>query len=83
MATAAENVTPEIETLPPDAYLRLPQILGDPRAVPPRPALFPVCKSVWWAGIKTGKYPKPHRLSTRAVGWRVSDIRALLERGAT
>jgi len=39
-----------------------------------------VSKSTWWAGIKAGIYPKQVRLSKRTIGWRVEDIRALMER---
>ena len=41
----------------------------------------PICcsKSSWWAGIKTGRYPKPVRLSPRITAWRVEDILKLIE----
>ena len=60
-------------------FLRLPQILGDPTATPPVPALIPVCKSTWWSGIKSGRYPKGVKLSPRVTAWRATDIRALIE----
>jgi len=41
---------------------------------------FPVSKSTWWAGVKSGKYPKPIRLSPRRVAWRKQDIESLIER---
>lgn len=41
--------------------------------------LIPVSKSSWWAGVKTGKYPKPVKLGPRMTAWRVKDIRALIE----
>ena len=47
----------------------------------PRPAvqgLIPVSATVWWQGIRTGRYPAPVKLGTHAVGWRVEDIRTLL-----
>lgn len=44
------------------------------------PALIPVGKSSWWAGVKSGRYPQPIRtLGTRITAWRVEDIRALIE----
>lgn len=57
--------------LPPEfGFLRLPQVL----------AVFPVSKSTWWAGVKSGRYPKPVRtLSRRITAWRIEDIRALIE----
>ncbi len=69
-----------MSTLPDTGYLRLPQILGDPKADPPVPAIIPVSKSTWWAGVKTGRFPKPVKLGPRTTAWRVEDIRALIER---
>jgi prophage regulatory protein len=39
----------------------------------------PVCKSQWWAGVKSGRYPKPVKLGPRTTAWRVEDIRALID----
>jgi prophage regulatory protein len=61
-------------------FLRLPTILGNPKAEPPIPALIPVSKSSWWSGVKSGKYPKPVKLGTRTTAWKVEDIRALIDR---
>jgi predicted DNA-binding transcriptional regulator AlpA len=70
--------------LPEVGYLRLRQIIGDPNAVPPIPAVIPVSKSTWWAGVKAGRYPKPIKtLSARVTAWRVEDIRALIDRAAS
>jgi len=66
--------------LPEIGYLRLPQIIGDPRAHPPLAPLIPVSKSTWWAGVKDGRYPKPVKLGPRITAWRVEDVRALIER---
>jgi hypothetical protein len=38
--------------------------------------------SSWWAGCKSGRYPKPYKLGPRTTAWRVDDIRALLEQMA-
>lgn len=66
--------------LPETGYLRLSQIIGNPKADPPVPAIIPVSKSTWWQGVRTGRYPKPVRtLGRRITAWRVSDIRALIE----
>jgi predicted DNA-binding transcriptional regulator AlpA len=66
--------------LPETGYLRLPQIIGNPKAVPPIPALIPVGKSPWWAGVKLGRYPQPVRtLGARIAAWRVEDIRDLIQ----
>jgi prophage regulatory protein len=65
--------------LPEVGYLRLSQIIGDPHANPPIPAIIPVSKSSWWSGIANGRYPKSVKLGPRTTAWRVSDIRALVE----
>jgi prophage regulatory protein len=69
-----------MHTLPETGYLRLPQIVGNPKVDPPIPAIFPVSKSTWWAGVRSGRYPQPTRaLGERITAWRVEDIRALIE----
>ena len=66
-------------TIPETGFLRLRQILGDQKANPPVPAVIPVSRSNWYAGIKAGRYPAPVKLSERCSAWRVQDIRALIE----
>ena len=52
-----------------NALLRLPQVL----------ALIPVSRSAWWAGCKSGRYPKPVKLGPRTTAWRAEDIAGLIE----
>lgn len=68
--------------LPETGFLRLPQIIGDKRSDPPTPPIYPVCKSTWWNGVKSGRFPKPVKLGPRTTAWRVEDIRALIEHDA-
>ncbi len=68
-----------MKQLPETGFLRLPQIIGNPKAEPPTPPLIPIKKSAWWAGVKTGRYPQPVKLSPRVTCWRVEDIRRLIE----
>lgn len=65
--------------LPETGFLRISQIVGNPKANPPIPAIIPVSKSTWWAGVRSCRYPKPVKLGPRITAWRVSDIRALIE----
>jgi len=65
-------------SLPVEGFLRLSQIIGNPKATPPIPPLIPVSKSTWWQGIKNGRFPKPVKLGPRTTAWRVCDIRALI-----
>lgn len=70
----ATNSAPFPET----GLLRIKQILGDPKATPPIPAIIPVSKSTWWSGVKTGRFPQPVKLGPRITAWRVEDIRKFL-----
>lgn len=65
---------------PETGYLRLRQIIGNPKAEPPVPPVIPVSKSTWWVGVKAGRFPAPVKLGPRITAWRVEDIRALLRR---
>ncbi len=60
---------PNQPSIPAFGFLRLPQVL----------AIFPISKSAWWEGCRTGRYPKPVKLSSRTTVWRVEDIRAFIE----
>jgi prophage regulatory protein len=62
---------------PETALLRLRQILGDRNANPPVAPIIPVSRSAWWAGVKTGIYPKPVKLSPRVTVWKASDVFAI------
>jgi prophage regulatory protein len=68
----------DMHQLPETGFLRLPQIIGNRKAVPPIPALIPVCKSTWWSGVKSGRFPAAVKLGTGTTVWRVEDIRALI-----
>lgn len=55
--------------LPETGFMRLPEVL----------AVFPVGKTTWYAGIRSGRYPKGIKLNTRITAWRAEDIRELIE----
>lgn len=65
-----------INRLPETGLVRLSQILGDKKKG--IPAIIPVSKSSWWAGVKSGRYPKPIKLGERTTCWNVLDIRQLI-----
>jgi predicted DNA-binding transcriptional regulator AlpA len=67
-----------MNALPAEGFLRLNQIIGNKDA----PAIIPVSRSTWLTGVREGRFPKPVKLSKRTTAWRVSDIRALIEREA-
>jgi prophage regulatory protein len=58
-------------TLPEEGLIRLSEVL----------ALIPVGKSTWWAGVRSGRFPKSLKLGRGVTVWRASDIRALIANG--
>lgn len=61
-------------TIPQTGYLRLKQIVGDPGANPPIPAIIPVGKSTWWKWVQEGKAPAAIKLGPRITAWRAEEI---------
>ena len=57
--------------LPETGFVRLSTILK----------IIPVGRTTWWAGVKTGLFPKPVKLGSRITAWRAEDIRELIEKG--
>lgn len=52
-----------------ETLLRLPQVL----------ARLSISRSLWWRGIKEGRFPQGVKLSPRVTVWRQSDIEALIQ----
>ena len=65
------NLFPIHNSFPQTGFVRLSSILA-----PLGP--IPVSKSTWWAGVKSGRYPRPVKLGPRITAWRVEDIIGLL-----
>lgn len=59
----------ETFTLADRGFMRLPAILK----------LVPVGRSTWWAGVKSGRFPKGVALGPNTTAWRCEDIMKLLE----
>jgi prophage regulatory protein len=64
------------QQLPVTGFVRLTSIIA-----PHGP--IPVGRSTWWAGVKSGRFPKPVKLGPRTTAWRAEDIRALIEQFAS
>ncbi|MEQ1621397.1 MAG: AlpA family phage regulatory protein [Methylococcales bacterium] len=57
--------------------LRIWHITGDAkRGIEP---ILPIGRSTFLAGVRSGKYPKPIKLSEKTTCWKKSDIMALIE----
>lgn len=55
--------------IPETGFVRLPSIL----------AVYPVSRTTWHTGVKSGRFPAPVRLGARTVAWRAEDIRKLID----
>jgi prophage regulatory protein len=58
-----------MQTIPETGFLRLRQVL----------AVIPLGRTCWLDGVKSGRYPKPVKLSARCTAWRAEDIRELIK----
>jgi prophage regulatory protein len=58
----------QIQSIPETGFVRLPQVLS----------VFPVSKSTWWAGVKSGKFPLPVKLGANCTAWKAQDIHNLI-----
>jgi predicted DNA-binding transcriptional regulator AlpA len=58
-----------MQTIPETGFLRLPQVL----------TVIPLGKTCWLDGVKSGRFPKPVKLSARCTAWRATDIRDLIK----
>jgi prophage regulatory protein len=56
--------------IPETGFMRLPQVLE----------VIPLGKTSWWAGVKSGRFPKPIKLTEHCTAWRAEDIRELIKR---
>ena len=66
MSQKAQQAT--LAPVPTDSLIKLPQVL----------ARYPVSRSSFLAGVKSGIYPKSVKLGPRSVAWRLSDIDKLI-----
>ena len=56
-------------TIPETGFVRLAQIL----------TVIPLGKTCWWEGVKSGRFPKPIKLSRRCTAWKAEDIHNLIK----
>ena len=64
-----------MKTIPEEGFVRINQIIGDKTT----PAIFPISRSSWLAGVRDGRFPKPVKLGKRTTAWRVADLRQLIQ----
>lgn len=61
----------------PNGLYRIKSIVRTKNGGPP---LLDISPATWWAGVKSGRFPKPVRVGERMTCWRGSDLLALVER---
>ncbi len=71
-------VTKSNQLLESAKFLRIWQIVGNKKTN--TPAIIPIGRSTFLAGVKSGKFPQPVKLGERTTAWRVEDIRDLIIR---
>lgn len=59
-----------MQDIPEIGFVRLSQVLR----------VIPIGKTLWWEGVKSGRYPKSVKLSEHCTAWRAEDIHALIKR---
>ena len=57
-----------MHTIPETGFVRLWQVLE----------VIPLGKTCWWEGVKSGRFPKPVKLSARCTAWKAEDIHSLI-----
>ena len=77
VAPLARDLTAPRPALPEAGFLRIRDIIGDPRRG--MQGLVPVSRTTWYGWIAAQHAPKPIKFGRTSV-WRVEDIRALLDR---
>jgi len=65
---------------PKSGFVRLAQIIGDPKANPSIPALIPIGRSTWWHWVKIGKAPAPIKLGPKTTVWLAEEILVFVNR---
>ena len=55
--------------IPEVGFVRLREVL----------TVIPIGKTCWWEGVRSGRFPKPVKLSQRCTAWKAEDIHALIK----
>lgn len=68
-----------MQQLPATGFIRQRQLLGNPKAEVPIPAIVPISPAALWRWVKTGRFPAPLKIGGNTTVWRVEDVRAWIE----
>jgi len=61
------------DNLPDSGYLRQAQLIPD---------VVPISSSTLWRMVNDGRFPRPHKLSSRVTAWTVGSVREYLAKCA-
>jgi len=80
IASSIPAVNPPIhpsvfDALPDSAFVREAHLVPSPKR-PEYPAPLPFSAPTLWRMVKSGKFPKPTKLSPRVTAWQVGQVRA-------
>lgn len=67
---------------PATSFLRIRQIIGDPKADPPIIAIIPVSKSTWWDWCRRGIAPPALHLSPGVTVWDAAAVQRMVRAAA-
>ena len=56
-------------SIPETGFVRLTQVL----------TVIPLGKTSWWKGVKSGRFPKPIKLTEHCTAWKAEDIHNLIK----
>ena len=68
----------QMDTINPQKFYRLFEVIGDRSQHPPLQGLIPVSRSTWYQGIRDGVFPEPIKISERITAWRGQDLLQLV-----
>lgn len=71
-----------MKQLPPTGFVRQRELLGDPKAEIPIPAIVPIKPTTLWRWVREGLFPTPVKIGPNITAWRAEDIRAWCEQQA-
>ena len=74
-AASTAPIQATLDKLPDSAWLRESQLVRSAKNPDSEVAPLPFSAPTLWRMVKAGKFPKPHKLSTRVTAWKVSQVR--------
>ena len=74
--TPAKTVDSVFDALPNSAWLRESQLVRSNKNSTSAVAPLPFSAPTLWRMVKSGKFPKPTKLSSRVTAWQVGQVRA-------